>query len=633
MPDPTLSDLDAAPPATPKPLHLGDATQASAPGPTPVSARSARRLGQGSDSVDLPARQLSLTDFLDVETLQAVQDGFASVTRLRTQILDAGGRPVTRPTDAAARTAADAATSLLLEEDGSGRFEAPIAVGGDQLGSIVVDAPGYTTVPSPNRADLERLAARLHLAPEEQSVLFEAAEPVLEANRGASVQFLFLIANAITRLCFQAWEGQTHVQELDALYRVSTALSGASDVQVVLDTAAKSIAEVLDADGVVIRLLTDGPDGQELTRRANFGLSDSYINRNQLLVNRSELYSKVIQGEVVYIEDLPSDPRTYYPDLARAEGLASMLALGLVDHGQPIGTIQVYTTELRRFNRESVRLARAVSQLVSAAISKTRLEADRGRNAVMVRQLQLAAGVQRRMLPQRLPDLPGIDVAARYIPSFQLSGDFYDFIRLGDGNWGFAIGDVAGKGIAASLLMASVRASLRAYAHDLYHLDEVIRRVNLALCRDTLDGEFATLWYGVVDPETRRLTYCNAGHEPPTLVRGGHLIPLDAGGMIVGVDREQPYDKGVVDLLPGDVLLLYTDGLPDAMNAAEERFGRKRMEQILLEIAARKGEPRPVVDDLNELVSHLRVHAGARRGSDDTTLVMMRVHAVPAAAD
>lgn len=632
MPDPTLSDLDAAPPATPKPLHLGDATKASAPGPTPVSARSARRLGQGSDSVDLPARQLSLTDFLDVETLQAVQDGFASVTRLRTQILDAGGRPVTRPTDAAARTAADAATSLLLEEDGSGRFEAPIAVGGDQLGSIVVDAPGYTTVPSTNRADLERLAARLHLAPEEQSVLFEAAEPVLEANRGASVQFLFLIANAITRLCFQAWEGQTHVQELDALYRVSTALSGASDVQVVLDTAAKSIAEVLDADGVVIRLLTDGPDGQELTRRANFGLSDSYINRNQLLVNRSELYSKVIQGEVVYIEDLPSDPRTYYPDLARAEGLASMLALGLVDHGQPIGTIQVYTTELRRFNRESVRLARAVSQLVSAAISKTRLEADRGRNAVMVRQLQLAAGVQRRMLPQRLPNLSGLDIAARYIPSFQLSGDFYDFIRLGDGNWGFAIGDVAGKGIAASLLMASVRASLRAYAHDLYHLDEVIRRVNLALCRDTLDGEFATLWYGVVDPETRRLTYCNAGHEPPILVRGGHLIPLDAGGMIVGVDREQPYDKGVVDLLPGDVLLLYTDGLPDAMNASEERFGRKRMEQILLEIAARKGEPRPVVDDLNELVSHLRVHAGARRGSDDTTLVMMRVHAVPAAA-
>ena len=412
------------------------------------------------------------------------------------------------------------------------------------------------------------------------------------------------------------------MEELEALYRVSTALAAAPDVQVVLDTAARSVAEVLDADGVVVRLLTDGPEGQELTRSANFGLSDSYINRNQLLVNKSELYSKVIRGDVVYIEDLATDPRTYYPELARAEGLASMLAVGLSDHEQPIGTLQVYTTTTRRFSRESIRLARAVAQLVTAAISKTRLETDRTRNAAMVRQLQLAAGVQRRMLPQRLPEIQGVGVAARYVPSFQLSGDFYDFVRLGDGNVGFAVGDVAGKGIAASLLMASVRASLRAYAHDVYHLDEVIRRVNLSLCRDTLDGEFATLWYGVLDPRGRRLTYCSAGHEPPVLVRNGHLIPLDAGGMIVGVDPDQAYDKGVVDLLPGDLLLLYTDGLTDAMDADQQRFGRARMEAALLELAS--GPDRPAAELLNDLVNRLRAHTGSRRGSDDVTLVLLR---------
>ena len=607
-------------------MGLGSAADADAPGPPPMAARTGRRSGQGSDSVDLPPRQLSLTDFLDVETLQAVQDGFVSVTRLRAQILDPAGRPVTRPTDVRVRSAADAATGLLLEEDDSGRFSAPIAVGADTLGSIVVDAPRHATDAGIGHDELEKLAAGLGLSPEEKRKLYETAEPAFAANRGASVQFLFLIANAITRLCYQAWEGQTHVEELEALYRVSTALSAASDVQVVLDTAARSIAEVLDADGVVIRLLADGPDGRELARRANFGLSDSYINRNQLLVNRSEFYGKVTEGGVVYIEDLPTDPRTYYPELARAEGLASMLAVGLSDHDQPIGSLQVYTTQTRRFSRESIRLAKAVAQLVSAAISKTRLEADRGRNAAMVRQLQLAAGVQRRMLPQRLPEIHGIDVAARYIPSFQLSGDFYDFVRLGNGNVGFAIGDVAGKGIAASLLMASVRASLRAYAHDLYHLDEVIRRVNVALCRDTLPGEFATLWYGVLDPDSRRMTYCNAGHEPPVLVRNGHLIPLDAGGMVVGVDRDQAYDKGVVDLEPGDLLLLYTDGLTDAMNAEQQRFGRKRMEEALLRLAGGpNGEPaRPAAELLNDLVNRLRAHTGSRRGSDDTTLVLLR---------
>ena len=154
-----------------------------------------------------------------------------------------------------------------------------------------------------------------------------------------------------------------------------------------------------------------------------------------------------------------------------------------------------------------------------------------------------------------IPTPKGFDIAARYVPSFDLGGDFYDFIDL-DGHVGVAVGDVVGKGVAASLLMASVRASLRAYAQDVYDLDEVISRVNHALCRDTLDNEFATLWYGVLDPSRMRLTYCNAGHEPPLLYRDGNVYTLEAGGMIVGVDPTQAYQKGLWDLKPGDCLLL-----------------------------------------------------------------------------
>ena len=154
-----------------------------------------------------------------------------------------------------------------------------------------------------------------------------------------------------------------------------------------------------------------------------------------------------------------------------------MLALGVIHQGSPIGSMQVYSTTPRGFTKEEVKLARAVAQLVAAAIAKARLSEDQKRHETVTRQLSIAADVQRRMLPQKNPALPGIDIAARYVPSYQLSGDFYDFIKLGDGNVGFAIGDVAGKGIAASLLMASVRASLRAYAHDVYHLDEIIERL------------------------------------------------------------------------------------------------------------------------------------------------------------
>lgn len=169
------------------------------------------------------------------------------------------------------------------------------------------------------------------------------------------------------------------------------------------------------------------------------------------------------------------------------------------------------------------------------------------------------------MLPKHSPKIEGVDIAATYVPSQGLGGDFYDFISL-DSATGIAVGDAIGKGVAASLLMASVRSSLRAYAHDLYDLDVILSRVNQALNRDTLDNEFATLWYGTIDHQSKRLTYCNAGHEPALLLHDGEVIPLDVGGMVTGVLAEATYDKSIVDLESGDCVLLYSDGVTDAMS-------------------------------------------------------------------
>ncbi|MEM9752223.1 MAG: GAF domain-containing SpoIIE family protein phosphatase [Planctomycetota bacterium] len=598
--------------------------------PSPTSAATP----SGSDSVDLPIDRLSLTDFLDLETLRSVQDAFAAVTKLDTEIVDAFGEPIVAPTDSAEKFAADAALGQLLTADAQledGKFVAPIEVEGRTLGSIVVRADDLGQATSVNKQRLDALAEALDLPTRDRDDLLHTAESAFAANRAAAVQFLYLIANAIARLCYETYQARHHLHELSALYRVSTVLSGTTDPQRVLGTAAREVAEVLAVDAVVIRLLEDGPDGPELKRAANHGLSESYINQNRLLVNRSELFGKVLAGETMYVGDLATDERTYFPDLAREEGLCSMLAVGMIDQGTPIGAIQAYTTQPRSFPKEQVKLFRAVAQLTATAVSRRRLEADRQRNQNTLRQLNLAADVQRRMLPAGTPDIPGLDVSAKYVPSYQLSGDFYDFVRLGEPgptcNWGFAIGDVAGKGIAASLLMASVRASLRAYAHDVYHLSEVIRRVNVALCRDTLDAEFATLWYGVFDPTAKRLTYCNAGHEPPLLLRDGKLRPLDEGGMVVGVDPLQRYDSHVVDLQPDDLVLLYTDGLPDAMSTEQRRFGRERIDALFHEVLERGGPAKfgTAQDFLNLTLRRIREHTGPRRGSDDCTLVALRV--------
>jgi sigma-B regulation protein RsbU (phosphoserine phosphatase) len=248
------------------------------------------------------------------------------------------------------------------------------------------------------------------------------------------------------------------------------------------------------------------------------------------------------------------------------------------------------------------------------------------------RQVQLAADVQRRMLPRRVPQIPALDVAARYVPSFELGGDFYDFFELG-ANFGVAIGDVVGKGIAAALLMASVRASLRAHVQDVYHIDEVLSRVNAALCRDTLDNEFATLWYGVIDTEKLRMTYSAGGHEPPMVFRvppgaapgtAAAIEELSIGGMAVGIDPLQVYQRGTYDLRAGDVFVAYTDGVTDTLDFSGKKFGKQRLRQVVLKLLA--DEPEAGASRIaDHILWQLRQFAGILERPDDQTLVVVRV--------
>ncbi|MEM1447382.1 MAG: SpoIIE family protein phosphatase [Planctomycetota bacterium] len=586
------------------------------------------------------APRLSLTDFVDLGTLQEIQDAFASVTRLSTTILDADGQPATLPTDAQKRHQSDLVFEQLIDVDepgeavvdgdraqagvsasggGAKQFQAPITVEGQTLGSIIIEPAGPSAAElAPDLPELEGLADALNLDAVQRQELIDSAELAFGTNRGAAIQFLYLMANAIARLCFEQYHAQQRLEELSVLYRVSTVLAGRENLQQTLDTAARSVADLIKVRAVVIRMMKDSEDGPVLERRANTGLSEDYINKGKLLVNRSEMLAAALSGETIYIKNMSDDPRVYYPEQARAENLASMLCVGIIYQGQAIGTLQLFTEEIRQFTQFEIDLVRAIAQLLATAIENARLDEARADNQKMLRQLHLAADVQRRMLPRKMPELSGYDIAARYVPSFELSGDFYDFIDL-DHSLGIGVGDVVGKGVAASLLMASSRSSLRAYAQDLYDLDEVVSRVNQQMCRDTLESEFVTLWYGTLNHDTGRLTYCNAGHEAPLLVRDGELIPLDVGGMIVGVDRDQAYDKGVWDFKPGDMLLLYTDGLPDAMNADGDRFGRERTEQLLLDVADMSAN-----DALNHILWTVRQYTGPRRATDDTTLIVIK---------
>jgi serine phosphatase RsbU (regulator of sigma subunit) len=295
-----------------------------------------------------------------------------------------------------------------------------------------------------------------------------------------------------------------------------------------------------------------------------------------------------------------------------------MLSAGMRYKGKPIGVLRVYTDEERHFSPFQTDLLKAVAAQAAAAIENARLLAETIEAEETEKQVRLAAEVQQRMIPQTPPKLPGVDFAAVYVPCYALGGDFYDFIPLPDDNIGLVVADVSGKGVPASLIMASVRAALRAHVDNTYYLYEVIRRVNLMLYRDTRPEEFVTLFYGVLDARNRRLTYCNAGHPPGLIRRGGQLIELASDNMVLGVNPDEQYKQAVIDLKTDDVLLLYTDGLTDAANFKGERYGRPRLNEAFHTADRAETIAQSILWDLRKFV-------GLQKATDDVTMIVAKM--------
>jgi serine phosphatase RsbU (regulator of sigma subunit) len=440
---------------------------------------------------------------------------------------------------------------------------------------------------------------------------------------------LSLLASSVSEVCEAQVAVMHRVHELEALYRLSSLLAQAGDVDRLLGVALDLAIDVLRMDGGSIAVIE--PDMQDLSIRAFRGVSQRWVASTQTLTSAGALRKAALAGEVVTVEDMRSDPRIVVPELVRDEGLHSLISTGLLAGGRSIGLLRLYSRSPRRFTQAERGLLKSVADQSAAAVLNARLRVLREEDERIQRQVRLAADVQRRMMPRAMPHVPRLDLAAKYLPSFELGGDFYDFIELGD-HLGIVVGDVAGKGVAAALLMADVRGSLRAHAQDVYDIGEVLSRVNAALVRDTRDNEFATLWYGVIDPQTLRLTYCGAGHEWPLVIRvprdrpvnDEDLSRLTADGMALGIDPSQRYPHGVCQLRAGDVLVVFTDGLPDATDFEGRHFGGTRLRRALIEFLSQQPSA-SAAQILEHVLWVLRQFTGLSRRIDDITLVVMRV--------
>lgn len=573
--------------------------------------------GTGALPPTEPGRAVTMRDFVTDGTVAALCDELARTTGVPIWLRDGGGEVIIPEwSEPEGPGHVGEPWSMVAESVGRARSFALCGIVDDQTAEVV-------SVPLRIRAGL--LGAIILALPRGGAV---------DATRGATIKrALTLLGSAVSEICESQSALSKRVHELDALYRLSSLLSATAEPDELLQLGLDLSIEVLGVDGGSIALLELDSDGQQQVKvHASWGVSEKWIKNSSPLSQSGRMREAALRGDVVAIEDLTTDDRITDHERVKEEGLVSLLSTGLMDQGKPIGLIRLYTRSPRVFTLAEGELLRAIADHLASAMTTAGLRKLRTQDERLSRQVRLAASVQRRMLPRSVPQMPPFEVAAHYAPSLELGGDFYDFLELG-GHLGILIGDVAGKGVPAALLMASVRASIRAFAQDLYHIDEVLERTNAALARDTLDHEFATVWYGVADPQTLRLTYCGAGHDWPLLVRmpkdrtveDNDVQRLTADGMALGIDPTQKYPKGMFQLFAGDVIVAFTDGLHDATNLEGRRFGGTRLRKTLLEILAAEPDARPsrIID---HILMAVRQHAGLTGRNDDITVIVMRVN-------
>ncbi|MGN6368210.1 MAG: SpoIIE family protein phosphatase [Phycisphaerae bacterium] len=562
---------------------------------------------------------MKLTEFLDVATLQDIQDSLAMVAQVKASILDNSGQPLTQTTVSERFANRSAAIVAARKQKGDTNldqpFAAPIVVNDVKLGTIMMEPAKAVPIKS---SQITKLAKKLELPVEQVKGVIDAMNEEGMGQRTASVQFLYLMANALSRLCTQEMQLRQRIQELSALFNISTMLTGTRGLQQILDRITRGVAEAMRVKSCSLRLLDEHRD--ELVIKSVWGLSEQYLKKGPVTVSMSTVERSVLAGETVYIADMSKDDRVVYQGESKREGIVSSLVVGMLYKDRPIGVIRVYTAQVHEFTEFETKLLQSIASQAAVAIENARLQEEALEKDRLERQVQIAAEVQRRMMPVKAPKVQGLDISALYVPCFELGGDFYDFIPLGDHSMGITVADVVGKGLPASLLMASVRAAMRAQADNVYDLDEIVSRVNKSMSLDMRSNEFITLWYGVLDYRNRQLTYSSAGHEPAILIRGGKMIELGTGGMVIGVDPEQRYDKEVVQLQKGDVLWIYTDGVPDAMNYSGEKFGKTRMRESLMKYVDESAE-----QICRQMLWETRRFVGLNRRTDDTTIVVVKV--------
>jgi sigma-B regulation protein RsbU (phosphoserine phosphatase) len=275
----------------------------------------------------------------------------------------------------------------------------------------------------------------------------------------------------------------------------------------------------------------------------------------------------------------------------------------------------------REYNNSDMEFIYSVGNLAIISLENNRLFIEALEKQKMEEELFIARDIQRNLLPQNLPLYEKFDIAALNVSSKQVGGDYYDVIPLSDEKFYIAIADVSGKGVPASLLMANIQAFLQVICRQDVKIDEATALINDLVTANTSEGRFITFFWGHIDTKMNTLTYVNAGHNYPYILRGKEIMKLEKGGMILGVMKTFiPYNFEVIPLKKNDVIILYTDGVSEALNLDGEEYSEVRLQRVATILA-----DKPAKEILNGIKEDVQLFTQGNLQSDDITMIVIKV--------
>jgi len=399
------------------------------------------------------------------------------------------------------------------------------------------------------------------------------------------------------------------IQELNTLFELGKEFGILLDPEKLVRLLVFSLLGQIGVNRYLV-CLREGPDMKILASRV-----DGLVPQGELLAGLT------VQRTPAAIEDIPVrgkiDPRGPLMEI----GLTALVPMQL--QGETKGLVLLGPKLSREpFTKDDLEFLSSLANLAIISLENARLFNETIEKQRMEDELMIAREIQKGLLPSVLPQMPGIELAATNISSKQVGGDYYDIIHCDGTRYFMAIGDVSGKGSPAALLMANLQATIRALVPLHLPIEELTARVNDLMCENTGGSKFVTFFWGVLDHLTRSFTYVNAGHNYPYLIHGdGSFERLQKGGMILGVMKSTiPYEHDVVELLEGDTVVLFTDGVTEAMNAEGVEYGEERLEAVLR--ASRRQDAHAIIEHIHQDV--LRYTSGAPQ-SDDLTMMVIRV--------